>query len=300
MSSNLSMGVEVILTPKSSQHQNAAVQELFNSEEVSNQRKLDLCAVPKSEVSTRDQVIDPQTPVYKGPVISPTGIYVLDRSLSGGLPLSSMIYFSADPRSMAEVFLYEFTQSRKTYYFTTGRRPKYIMRDIINQHLDPSRIIFVDIYSEYYFTPLGDMIDNVGNEYADSKILEFTEYNLQNIQNDAGDKEINIIFDNFSFFMKLNVNPGLLKRLTNIIYEISKETNSLVYLYSLKECYDEHIENEVLNASDVIFDVSVDHNCDHIVSKLAIPKIRGMVPNSDVLKFKISEGVQIDTSKDIA
>lgn len=300
MSGSLSMGVEVILTPKSSEMQNTAVQECSTSEEIPNRRKLDFCAVPKSKVLTRDQVPEPQTPVYKGPIISPTGIYVLDRSLGGGLPLSSMIYFSADPRSMAEVFLYEFTQSRKTYYFTTGRRPKYIMRDIINQNLDPSHIVFVDIYSEYYFTPLGDMIDNVGNEYVDSKILEFTEYNLHNIQNDAVDEDINIIFDNFSFFMNLNVNPGLLKRFTNIIYETSKETNSMVYLYSLKGCYDEHIENEVLNASDVIFDVGVDHSCDHVISKLAIPKIRGMVPNSDVLKFKVSEGVQIDTSKDIA
>lgn len=300
MSGSLSMGVEVILTPKSSQQQNAAVQGLSISEEVTKQRKLKLCAAPNSEVPASDQVPDPQTPVYKGPVISPTGIYVLDRSLSGGLPLGSMIYFSADPRSMSEVFLFEFTQSRKTYYFTTGRRPKYIMRDIINQNLDPSRIIFVDIYSEYYFTPLGDMIDNVGNEYVDSKIIEFTEYNLHNIQNDAGDEEINIIFDNFSFFMNLNVNTGLLKRFTNIIYETSKETNSMFYLYSLKGCYDEYIENEVLNASDVIFDVSVDNSCDHVISKLTIPKIRGMVPNSDVLKFKVSEGVQIDTSRDIA
>ncbi|MCD4806422.1 MAG: recombinase RecA [Methanococcoides sp.] len=300
MSGSLSMGVEVILTPKSSQQQNEAVQERSTSEEVISKRKLDLCAVPKSLVSTRGQVPEPKTPVYKDPVISPTGIYVLDRNLGGGLPLSSMIYFSADPRSMAEVFLYEFTQARKTYYFTTGRRPKYIMRDIMDQHLDPSRIIFVDIYSEYYFTQLGDMIDNVGNEYVDSKIIEFTEYNLRNIQKDAGDEDINIIFDNFSFFMKLNVNPGLLKRLTNIIYETSKEINSMTYLYSLKGCYDKKIENEVLNASDVIFDVSVDCDRDHVISKLAIPKIRGMVPNSDILKFKISEGVQIDTSRDIA
>ncbi|ABE51191.1 RAD55 family ATPase [Methanococcoides burtonii] len=300
MSGNLSMGVEVINTPRVSQQQKVAVQELSVSEEGPYKRKLELCAVPKSEVFANNQIPEMQTPVYTAPIISPTGIYVLDRSLGGGLPLSSMVYFSADPRSMSEVFLYEFTQSRKTYYFTTGRRPKYIQRDIINQNLDPSRIIFVDIYSEYYFTPLGDMIDNVGNEHIDSKIIEFTEYNLQNIQNDAGDEDINIIFDNFTFFMNLNVNPGLLKRLTNIIYENSKETNSMTYLYALKGSQDDLIENEVLNTSDVIFDVKVDHNADHIVSKLTIPKIRGMVPNSDVLKFNISEGVQIDTSKDIA
>ncbi|MCG7852337.1 MAG: recombinase RecA, partial [Methanosarcinaceae archaeon] len=128
---------------------------------------------------------------HHGPVVKPTGIFILDRSLGGGLPARSLVYFSADARSMSEVFLYQFTQARKTYYFTTSRRPAYIQNDILNMNFDPSNVTFVDIYSEYYLTQFGEMVDNIGNEYVDAKIIEFTEYNLKSIVTDAKDEDVN-------------------------------------------------------------------------------------------------------------
>lgn len=235
-----------------------------------------------------------------GHSIASTGITILDRNIGGGLPFGSMVYISAPPSCMAEIFLYQFTQSRKTYYFTTNRRPKYILKDILNLSFEATNIIFIDVYSEYFLTPSGEMIDNVGNEYADVKLLEFIEYNLKNIRNNSQNEEINLIFDDFSFFMNLHVNPGLIKRLMNIIYEVSKESDALTYLYGLKGSHSEHMENEILNSADVIFEISIDRGSDKIVNKLAIPKIRGMLPNIEVIKFKVCNGIQIDTSKDIA
>ena len=232
--------------------------------------------------------------------ISSTGISVLDRSIGGGLPCGSMIYVSADPSGMSEIFLYQFTQARKTYYFTTSRRPKYVLRDIMNLNFDIKNIIFIDVYSEYYLAPSGEMVDNVGNDYADTKLLEFVEYNLKNIRNDDQGGDVNLVFDNFSFFMNLHVSQGLVKRLINIIYEVSKETGALTYLYGLKGSHPENIENDILNSADVIFEISLDRGADKIVNKLAIPKMRGMLPTAEVIKFKICDGIQIDTSKDIA
>ncbi len=229
-----------------------------------------------------------------------TGILVLDRTLGGGLPAGSVSYFSADPRSMSEVFLYQFTQSRRTFYFTTARRPKFVLNDIINLGFDPSNIIFVDVYSEYYFNSCGEASENVGNEYIDSKIIEFTEYNLRNIANDSNGEEINIIVDSFSFYLNLRVNPGLIRQLTNIIYEVTKEIQCLTYLYGHKGSTPEKTCNEIFATADVVFESSLETNSDKLVSKLAIPKIRGMVPSPELIKFKIGEGVQIDTSRDIA
>jgi KaiC/GvpD/RAD55 family RecA-like ATPase len=229
-----------------------------------------------------------------------TGILVLDRNLGGGLPAGSVSYFSADPRSMSEVFLYQFTQSRRTFYFNTGRRPKFILNDIINLGFDPSNIIFVDVYSEYYFNSCGELSENVGNEFIDSKIIEFTEYNLRNIANDSNGEEINIIIDSFSFYMNLRVNPGLIRQLTNIIYEVTKEIQCLTHLYGHKGSTSEKNCNEIFATVDVVFESSLETNSDKLVSKLAIPKIRGMVPSPELIKFKIGEGVQIDTSRDIA
>ncbi|WP_319507424.1 RAD55 family ATPase [uncultured Methanolobus sp.] len=232
--------------------------------------------------------------------LSSTGILVLDRTLGGGLPAGSLTYFSADPRSMSEVFLYQFTQSRKTYYFTTSRKPRFVLNDVINLGFDPSNIIFVDIYSEYYCTTCGDKSDNIGNEFIDSKIIDFTEFNLRNIANDSSGEEVNIIFDSFSFFMELTVNKGHIKQLVNVLYETTKDLGCLTYLYGVNNNKAQDIENFTFNICDVIFEAILDKGADKVISKLAIPKIRGMVPSADIIKFKIGEGIQIDTSKDIA
>lgn len=227
-----------------------------------------------------------------------TGISVLDRTLEGGLPSGSVTYMYADAKSMAEVFLYQFTQARKTYYFSNERRPMYVLRDIEGFGFKTSDIIFVDIYSEYYFTAHGEMVDNVGNEFVDAKIVEFTEYNLKKILAEE-EEDINIIFDSFSFYLNLKVNPGMIKRLINIIYESTKRLNCLSFLYGLKDTHDKKIENEILKSCDVIFDVDLDKSSDKISNRLSIPKIRGRVPTVEMIRFKVGEGVQIDTTKDI-
>ncbi len=228
-----------------------------------------------------------------------TGISVLDRTLGGGLPSGSVTYMYADAKSMAEVFLYQFTQARKTYYFSNERRPQYVLHDIGNFGFKTSDIVFVDIYSEYYFTAHGEMVDNVGNEFVDAKIVEFTEYNLKKILAEE-EEDINIIFDTFSFYLNLKVNPGLIKRLINIIYETTKNLNCLSFLYGLKDTHQTNLENEILKSSDVIFDVEIDKTSDKISNRLSIPKLRGRTPTIEMIRFKVGDGVQIDTTKDIA
>ncbi len=236
----------------------------------------------------------------RGPLLLSTGISVLDRNLGGGLPIGSVTYFTADPRSMSEVFLYQFTQSRRTFYFTTGRRSKHVLGNIAGMGFDTSSINFIDVYNEYYFTASGERSQNLGNEIMDSKIVEYMEFNLRNIATEYADEEITLIIDSFSFFLNLNVNSGLIRQLTNTIYEISKDVKCLVFLYAHKGSIAERTNNELSALVDVIFDSSMENASDKLVSKLAIPKIRDKVPASEVIKFKIGDGVQIDTSRDIA
>ena len=232
--------------------------------------------------------------------VKSTGIFILDRNLGGGLPSGSVVYLSGDPESMSEIFLHQVTQTRKTYYVATGRRPKYVAQNIQSMGYDISEITFIDIYSEYYLTAQGELVDNVGNEYVDNQIIDFMIYNLQNIETEGEFNGANILFDTFSFFLNLNVNVGQIKKLINVIYETTKELDGMTYLYGLKNTHDRALENEVINACDVVFDIELLRNSDEIVSRLSIPKIRGMAPITDMLKFKISEGIQIDTSTDIA
>jgi len=228
-----------------------------------------------------------------------TGISVLDRTMGGGLPSGSVSYIYADPKSMAEVFLYQFTQARKSYYFSNERRPLYVRNNIQDLNFKTDAITFVDIYSEYYITAHGEMVDNIGNEFVDAKIVEFTEYNLKKILSEK-EQDVNIIFDTFSFYLNLNVNPGIIKRLINLIYEVTKNLNCLTFLYGLKDTHEKNLENEILKSCDVIFDVELEKNTDKISNRLSIPKIRGRVPTIEMIRFKVGDGIQIDTTKDIA
>jgi KaiC/GvpD/RAD55 family RecA-like ATPase len=228
-----------------------------------------------------------------------TGISILDRTLGGGLPSGSVAYIHANATSMAEVFLFQFTQSRKSYYFSNERRPVHVIHDIQNFGFKTGDITFVDIYSAYYISSNGEMVDNIGNEFVDAKIVDFTEYNLKKIVAEE-EQDINIIFDTFSFYLNLNVNPGLIKRLINLIYETTKSVNCLTFLYGLKDTHEKNLENEILKACDVIFDVDFDKDADKISNRLSIPKIRGRIPSAERIRFKVGDGVQIDTTKDIA
>ena len=75
----------------------------------------DLMSLYQSDVI---QEIPEPPPLYS------TGIAALDRSLGGGVPAGSVIYILADPESMSEIFLYQFTQPRKTCLLYTSPSPR--------------------------------------------------------------------------------------------------------------------------------------------------------------------------------
>ncbi|MDY6930966.1 MAG: recombinase RecA [Halobacteriota archaeon] len=231
--------------------------------------------------------------------IKSTGIGLLDSILGGGIPAGFVTFFSAEAGSMSEVFLYQFSTSRKTYYFTTTRRPKFIAQNITDMNFDVSNITFIDIYSQYYLDKFGEMIDNVGNEFVDKEIVDFMEYQLKNLRSQE-DEDFNIIIDTFSFFLGLNVNIGKILRLTNLIYEVTKDTGGLSYLYVLDDTCDDKTQSEIMNLCDAVFTVKLERAGDRVASKLSIPKIRGRMPVNDLIKFRVCDGVQIDTSRDIA
>ena len=255
------------------------------------------------QVLKKPQLIDASEPVIttKGmPEVlnMSTAIPVLDRTFSGGLPSGSLVYLRADVEAMAEVFLYQFTQARKTYYFSNQRNPKHIWRDIENLGFDTKDIIFTDVHSEYYLTPGGDVINNLGDELLDAKIVEFTEYCLKKLMENPKE-EVNIIIDSFSFYLNLNINSGIFKRFIHNLYETTKELNCLTFLYGPKGFSKGDLETEILNSSDIIFDVELKRSGNMINNYLSIPKIRGKHPMNEMIKFKIENGIKIDTTQDV-
>ncbi len=236
-----------------------------------------------------------QTQVLKT-IDIPTGIVLLDRRLDGGIPQGSFVCVYADPIAMPEAFLYQFATVMKSYYFTTNRSPKFVKIDIQKLGLDAENVNFVDIYSQYYLNEYGQFI--VEDKYRDKEIFDFVDDQLTKITEDS--EEFNIVFDSLSFFLNLSVEWGMKDWLLNKLYTISKENGTVIYCYLVKNLHPVNVVSKVLDISDVVFDIEAERVGERIVCKFAVPKLRGKRPVSEYFRFYVEEGVQIDTSRDIA
>jgi KaiC/GvpD/RAD55 family RecA-like ATPase len=226
----------------------------------------------------------------------PTGIGLLDRNLNGGLPDGALVYFSANPKSMPEVFLYELTTPRKTLYITTHKNPKYIKRNMKELDFESPGIEFLDLHEEYYHRILASTPERLA---AGKKLIQLIDGWVDEIRN-KGEKNFTIIFDSFSFLLELGIDVDSLKRLLDKIYDLINDTDSICYLMIVKGMHHESVENQIQYWCDVIFDIDLERKGDKIVNKLTLPKIRGMNPIMDYIKFKVTDRISIDTSRDIA
>jgi KaiC/GvpD/RAD55 family RecA-like ATPase len=222
-----------------------------------------------------------------------TGLPTLDKELDGGLLPGSMVYLTADPMTMGEIFLYQFIQERPSYYVSTERKPEHIINNIKQFGFEFSGIKFIDIHEKYY-EKVGKLLDR--GELRDYKVLDFFIKQLELI--DA--KEINLIVDTITFFQHLEVKRSKFKELIDIMYETIKRTQGLGFLYGIKSDNRSLIENEVINICDAVFDISLIRKADKTTTELTIPKARDRPIHGNILKFKIEGGIIMDTSREIA
>jgi len=227
----------------------------------------------------------------------PTGIVLLDRRLDGGLPAGSFVCVYANPLAMPEAFLYQFATVLKTYYFTTSRPAKFVKQDMEKLRLDTSFVTFVDVYEQYYLNEYGQFI--VEDRYRDKEIFDYVDDRLSRIAEEESG-EYNVIIDSLSFFLNLNTDWGLKDWLINKLYTLAKEKGVVVYCHLIKNLHPVDVVNKVLDISDVVFDIEVERVGERLVSKFAVPKLRGKRPVTEYFRFYVEEGIQVDTSRDIA
>lgn len=84
-------------------------------------------------------------------VIKSSGVPLLDSVLGGGIPSSSMVCCLINPKSMAEVLIYQLASVGKVLYFTTERKPEDVLQGSKQLGFDTKNISFVDIYSKFNY-----------------------------------------------------------------------------------------------------------------------------------------------------
>uniref|UniRef100_A0A7J2TKP3 Recombinase RecA n=1 Tax=Archaeoglobus fulgidus TaxID=2234 RepID=A0A7J2TKP3_ARCFL len=224
-----------------------------------------------------------------------TGISLLDKRLDGGLPAGSFVCLYADPIAMPEVFLYHLASSMKSYYITTNRPAKYVTRDMEMLNFSTKNVLFIDAFSQYFLNEYGQFV--VEDRYRDKEIFDFLADMFQSLN---GEEDFVLILDSLSFFLNLQVEWGLKEWLLNRLYSIAKEKKTLVCAYMIKKMHPESVVYRVIDLSDVVINVEAERIGEKFVMKFAIPKIRGKRPITEFFRFTVDEGIQIDTSRDIA
>lgn len=202
-----------------------------------------------------------------------TGIDVLDRKLSGGIPVSSVVALSAAPASQSELLLYELTAPRETLYLTTERSAEAV-RDAFERTNAPTG------------TP---EIKQVGGEAPLDQINRLIGTLPQ---------ESTLIVDPVDLLERRE--PARYRRFMNGLQTAMVNTESVAVLHCLAGHNPPPQRDLTEYMADVVFSLDTTVSGESIENRLAVPKFRGGRALTETIKLELAERVSIDTSRDIA
>ena len=202
-----------------------------------------------------------------------TGISVLDRKLNGGIPAGSLVALTAKPASQAELFLYELTATRGTLYLSLDRTGDAVSSSIRSSNTRTGNPTVRDVTGD---APL-DNATKLVSALPESSNLIIDPVDILERQGAAR-------YRNF------------LNELQNHIYN----SGGLAILHGLDGRNVPALRDTTEHMADIVFQLDTAVKGDRIENRLAVPKFRGGQALSDIIKLELADGVEIDTSRDIA
>jgi len=204
----------------------------------------------------------------------PTGISVLDRQLDGGIPPGSILLLSADPASQSESLLYEIAAARGTLYVTTIRSEQAV-RDAVDRYR--GRVDQLTIRDAGDYPPIDNATRLVKDLPESSNLLVDVVDPLE------------------------EADPTRYRAFLNELQTHMVNTGSIAVLHAMHGHGDPPANRALTeHMADVVFDLQTDTDGSQIVNRLAVPKFRGGGALEETIKLKLTDGVTIDTSRDIA
>jgi KaiC/GvpD/RAD55 family RecA-like ATPase len=202
-----------------------------------------------------------------------TGIDALDRTLEGGLPVGSVVALCATPASQAELLLYELTATRETLYLSFDRDERAV----------------ADGFSRTT-APTGDptiqyIPDDAPFERAVRAVGTVPE-------------AANVILDPADVLETKE--PARYRNFLNELRARTTETGGLAVLHCLEGHGISDLRDTTEHMADAVFRLRTDIEGDTVSNRLAVPKLRGGRALAETVKLRLTDGVSIDTSRDIA
>lgn len=202
-----------------------------------------------------------------------TGIDILDQRLGGGLPTGSVLALCASPASQAELLLYEFTVPRETLYLTLDRTERTLTEGLdatTARTGDPTvRAVPDDGRLTHALEALEDLPAGATLVVDPHSALE------------AEDRSEYVAF---------------MRRLRRRV----ADTGSLAVLHCLDGRDVPPLRDTTEYLADAVFTLTTKTGGAQIENRLAVPKFRGGRALTDTLKLRLTDGVEVDTSRDIA
>lgn len=202
-----------------------------------------------------------------------TGIQSLDRELPHGIPPGSLLLVKAQPDTQSELLLQSFANDSPSIYITTMRS-----KDAVEEQFENADFLSKkpEVYGVDQSSPLDELKEHLASFPEDCYII------IDSI--DIIERQDKVRYQKF---------------LTKLQEHMLK-TDSVAILHGYK--YDaEEPENRTITEgiSDIIFNLVFEENSGEIETKLIVSKFRGGKALDEVVKIKLTDTVDVDTSHEI-
>jgi KaiC/GvpD/RAD55 family RecA-like ATPase len=207
------------------------------------------------------------------PTRLPTGIDVLDQRLDSGVPPGSIVALSAPPASQAELLLHAFTVPRETLYLTLDRTELGVSDSLRRTPVETG-----DPTVQYV----------AEDERVDHAIELFREL----------PERSTLIVDPHTI-IEDNERSRFIEFMTQLRLHVI-DTESLAVLHCLDGHHVPELRDTTEHMADVVLRLTTNAAGATVENRLAVPKFRGGRALTETLKLRLTDSVEVDTSRDIA
>jgi hypothetical protein len=202
-----------------------------------------------------------------------TGVDVIDRHMRGGVPVGSLLVLAAPPESQSDLLVSAPASVADTRYLTADRTPEAV-RERLRRPADAgSDLTVTAVTPETFVADPSAALDGVPREGY-------------------------LVVDGFDEFERLPPDDQLLA--LGRLGARLRERNSVGLLHCAAQESRTDARRRTLRVADVVWRLHLGVTTLTVETRLTITKVRGGATHLEPVKLKLSDGVVVDTSRDIA